>query len=352
MKFATRFEGLLLAAMMPLVGCAAGPTRAGATASTVSPATGRPIVASTRVDPPDTRRVRGVDWSAAVPADWTDGADENGVPMWSPPLPPTHPQRRAFSVQVVRGAETFDQLIESLPGIYRQRDGVATARRFTFGATEAAELDVRFPSRVQQLPTFLGVFIEGARGVIVTCGGERDETVERFCRTVIDSAWMGATARATPPGRAPSGTRWFGAQGRYVQIPEAWGPLANLAAPEGTAVGAADEGEHHAVVLHFINDLQIPPQQALEGAVRGIMGDGANTVVRQTPYQHGRRVGVLIDATRAAVQTTPTSLIQWVIPAGPGAFYTLNCAGPSDDFAARPRVCRDVFESFTPVAAQ
>ena len=201
MKIAPRLDGLLLV-VLPLCGCAAGPTR-GAAASTVSPATGRPIVASTRADPPDTRRVRGVGWSAAIPAAWTDGADEHGAPMWTAPLPPTHPQRRAFSVQVVRGPETFDQMVESLPAVYRQREATATARRFAFGAAEAAEVDVRFPSRVQQLPTFLGVFIEGTSGVIVTCGGERDEVIERFCRAVIDSVWMGPGPRATPPGRAP-----------------------------------------------------------------------------------------------------------------------------------------------------
>ena len=154
-----------------------------------------------------------------------------------------------------------------------------------------------------------------------------------------------------PPGRAPSGTRWFGGQGRYVQIPEAWGPLAGMSSAQGDALGAADDGEHHAVVLHFLNDVQIPAQQALQGAVRGITGDRANTIVRQEPYQHGRRVGVLIDSTRAAMHTTPTTLVQWVMFAGVGAFYTLNCAGPADDIAARPQVCRDVLTSFAPVPA-
>lgn len=351
MTYPTRLDELfLLLAVIPMSGCAAGPTRAVAT----TPTAAAPGASAARpaADPPDTRRVRGVGWSAAIPAVWTDGADENGAPTWSTPLDPTHPQRRAFSVQVVRGSETFDQMVDSLPGVYQQREAAATTRRFTFLGGQAAEFTVRFPARVQQLPTFLGVFVEGTSGVIVTCGGERDETVERFCRTVIGSLWMGPNARATPPGRAPSGTRWFGEQGRYVQIPEAWGPLASMAASQGSALGAADEGEHHAVVLHFINDLQIAPQAALQGAVRGITGDRANTIVRQEPYQHGRRVGVLIDATRAAVHTTPTTLVQWVFPAGPGAFFTLNCAGPADDIAARPQVCADVLTSFAPEPAR
>ena len=349
MTYPTRPEGLLLLALLPLCGCAAGPAR---TASTTPVASAAPAAMNQQpaADPPDTRRVRGAGWSAAIPATWTDGADEHGAPMWTTPLPPTHPQRRAFSVQVVRGSETFDQLVDSLPEAYRQREATATTRRFSHLGAQAAEVEVRFPASVQQLPTFLGVFIEGNAGAIVTCGGERDEGVERFCRTVIESLWMGP-ARATPPGRAPSGTRWFGRQGRYVQIPEGWAPLAGMSAPQGDALGAADEGEHHAVVIHFINDLQIPAQQALQGAVRGITEDRANTIVRQEPYQHGRRVGVLIDATRAAVHTTPTTLIQWVLPAGAGAFYTLNCAGPADNIAARPQVCRDVFASFAPAPA-
>lgn len=345
MNSATR---LLLLATLPLCGCAAGPTRTVAEAPVASATTTAAAAPQPAADPPDTRRVRGTGWSAAIPATWTDGADEHGAPMWTSPLPPTHPQRRAFSVQVVRGSETFDQLVDSLPEVYRQREAAASTRRFSHLGTQAAEVEVRFPSSVQQMPTFLGVFIEGNAGVIVTCGGERDESVEGFCRTVIDSLWMGPNARATPPGRAPSGTRWFGGQGRYVQIPEGWAPLSGMSAPQGDALGASDEGEHHAVVLHFINDLQIPAQQALQGAVRGITGDPANTIVRQQPYQHGRRVGVLVDSTRAAVRTTPTTLIQWVIPAGPGAFFTLNCAGPADDIAARPQVCRDVLSSFAP----
>ncbi|MBK8697658.1 MAG: hypothetical protein IPN17_36765 [Deltaproteobacteria bacterium] len=178
--------------------------------------------------------------------------------------PPSHPQRRAFSVQVVRGSETFDELVDSLPEVYRQREAAASTRRFSHLGAQAAEVEVRFPSSVQQMPTFLGVFIEGNAGVIVTCGGERDESVEGFCRTVIDSLWMGPNARATPPGRAPSGTRWFGGRAATCRSPKG-GRRSRGCPPRRATRSAPGRGRAPRGGAHFINDLQIRRSRALQG---------------------------------------------------------------------------------------
>ena len=339
-----------LLALSTLSACATSPrpTIAAAPSTPAAPATAQ---AAPVIDPPGTRRVRGIGWSAALPVGWTESVDNRGITIWRVAVAEDHPEHRAFSVEVVHGTETFEQMVAQLPGAYRAREATSDHHLFTHAGRPAAEFEVRFPARVQQLPMYFAVLVEGRQGLVVTCGGEAADTLERTCRETLSTAWFGANASAQPRAATLPGRRWYGAHGRYVQVPDGWRAMTGASAPQGDAMGLADEGEHHAIVLNFLNDLAVTPDQAVETARGNFVRDSANSLVHAEPIHSGRRVGVQVDAVRAAVSAAASTLVQWVIPAGPGAFFTVNCAGTTEDVAAHPEVCRDVMSTFAPTQA-
>lgn len=328
------------------LGCSASQTPAVQTAPPPAPAA--PVAATPQPPPSGTRRVSGEGWSAVVPDDWTEATDERGVTQWRGPISDGRAERRVLSVQVIRAAEPFEQIVAEVPVAYRQRGATAEEPRvFDHQGRRSAEVEVHQPAQLQQFPMYLAILVEGRRGVVVSCGGEPGAELERLCHGVIDSAWFGA-AGAQPRAAAPEGMRWFGRGGRFVQAPAAWQPMAGHSDGAAESIGVADEGERHAIVLHFLDDLTGTPQQAIEGGRRGFEQDQANTIVHTTPIRSGRRQGLFIEGTRGEATRAATTLLQWIVPAGPGAFYTVNVAGPADDVAGHRDLYQSVLESFTP----
>ncbi len=299
---------------------------------------------------PGTRAIGGDGWAARVPAGWTQSVDTRGVTLWTAPVAEGLPEHRAFSVEMVRGPETFEQMVSQIPAAYQARGGTSEHRLRDVAGRRAAEFDVRFAPHVLQLPMYFLVLVEGRSGVVVTCGGEPAEGLERSCRETLASAWFGPNASARPRGPAAEGRAWAGAHGRYVQVPVGWRPMTGHSAPQGDAMGVADDGEHHAIVLNFLDGLTLSPADAVAAARANFARDTANSLVHEEPVHEGRRVGVAVDAVRAMVTSAASTLVQWIVPAGPGAFFTVNCAGTSEDMAEHPDVCRGVMSTFTPTS--
>jgi len=298
-------------------------------------------------EPVGTRRVRGPGWSLAVPTAWQEQVDGRGVTQWRTLTPPGQPGHRTLSVEIAHGTETFAQMVTQLPAAYRERGGEARHRPRTHRGQQVAEFEIQFPERVPLIPTYYAMWVEGTWGMLVTCGGESDPGLEAACREVQASAWFGVGPNAVPAAPASAGRTWMGARGRYVQVPAAWHPMSETTLSGDNAMGVADEGEHHAVVVHFLDDVPGAPAAVLARARDNIAADATNTIVRTQPSRQGQRHGMTIDAVRRGTAVVATTVVQWMLEAGPGAFLSINCGGVASDVAAHPEVCAAIMDSFT-----
>lgn len=328
-----------------VVGCAASQTRA---TQPEPPAPPPPPSVVAEAPPPNTREVSGPGWTARVPNDWTESQGESGTTQWQGVIREDRAERRVLSVVPLRAPEPFEQIVAEVPAAYRARGSTAEEPRiFDHRGRRAAEVLVNQPAQAQRFPMYMAILVEGRRGLVVSCGGEPGDDIEGLCHRVIDSAWFGA-GDARPRAAAPEGMSWVGTAGRYVQAPAGWQPLAAHSDEGRPSVGVADAGEHHAIVLHLLDDLEGPAATAIEGGRRGFEQDAANTIVHTRPIRAGRRTGLFIEGTRSEPTRAATTLFQWIVPAGPGEVFTVNVAGPTDDVAANQGIYRAVLESFTP----
>lgn len=295
---------------------------------------------------PGTQPLSGDGWAMAVPLGWTVGTDNRGVQQWRGERNQWNGYNGVLSVEILRGNESLESLIASAPAAYRARGStVQEPQRFILAGRRSVEFIVNRPAQVQQYPLFMAIVVDGRRGLVISCGGEPSESIERLCRGVIASTWFGSDD-SQPDTSPPAGMKWLGERGRFVHAPEDWSAMPSRSAQR--SVGVADQGEHHALVLNFLDELRGTPAQAIEGGRRGFANDSANTIVRTTPIQQGSLQGLLIDGTRASVTHPATTVFQWVVPAGPGTHYLITLAGPTSDVTAHPDRYRAILQSFSP----
>jgi hypothetical protein len=332
----------------PTVLASAPAPSAGANApqpASAAPSATPPAGAPQRPDPPETHRVRHRGWSLAVPDGWTEVQAGQGEASWRSPPDARSGNSWIVNMSLVHGGGSLDEIAALMPGEWRRRGAEATQHRISHGGHDAAEVLVEFPEHARQVPMYVAVLVQGHRGVVVTCAGERDATIEEFCRAVLHSTWFGA-ASATPPARTAEGMRWLGGQGRFVQVPSDFQTTTPPAVPLEQGTSAANAGDTRAVDVRYLDNLTLPASEVLAGAVQGLTTDAATHVARQQPVRRpGGITGVEVDAERRAVTDQPATLLQWIVPAGPQAFLTLNCVGGTAELAAQPRVCRGILES-------
>lgn len=295
-------------------------------------------------------RVQGDGWSATLPGEWTESTNPQGAPQWTSVITPDRAERRVFSVNTIHGAEPFEQVVQMLPAQYRQNGAEPSAPRlFEHQGRRVAEFSVRTPPRTQQIPMYTAILIEGQRGLVITCVGESSDGLDRLCRGVINGASIGPDGSTQPRTRAPAGSQWMGAQGRFVPVPADWQRSATEQGDD-TVMAMADAGEHHVVNLFFLNGIQGTPAEAIEAGHRAALEDRANSITRTEPIRAGRRTGLLMEGTRATASGTDVMLFQWVVAVAPGTFMAIACAGPSDDVRAHSELYRAALESFTVTA--
>jgi hypothetical protein len=141
--------------------------------------------------------------------------------------------------------------------------------------------------------------------------------------------------------------RWFGARGRYVQAPAAWNrPVNNTDAGAQTAMGVGDEGDHHAVVIDFIDNVQVQPEQAVQLGVQALQRDRDATISSTRSFHTGRRFGALVDMTRRLTTTAPTRLFQRLIQGPPDHHLLISCASGESTVTAHPDLCTSIFDTF------
>jgi hypothetical protein len=330
-------------------GCAASGARTQPThtaPASAPPASAPPdTTAAAAVSSPTARPIHGPGWSAAIPADWIDEAPSaRGAPNWR--SPDGDARGLGFSVNTEPSAESLEEMARNTPAAYQRNGGTAHVQIAPHRGRPALHVEVAMPAESGTELLYAVIMMDGRRGVVVNCEGAESAERERTCLATLTSPWFGPNDAAMPPTAAAAGMRWFGARGRFVQVPTSWQPLpAPTGAPDALVTGDGDA--RYVVTMEFLDDIQTAPPTALRQMVTQLTSSGGYTVVREHDVHAGRRVGTLLDLTRRVERAGPTTILQRDIPAAtPSTIFVLTCTGLTAEITEHPERCRAIFDSF------